>query len=779
LNEIAAQLDERRPVAVSLYVRRLRVDRRDIAAGLTVTIAPLLAASLVLQLWRANLRIPLQYGGSSLYGSDSTFSLVVVKGILGHGWAFTNQSLGAPYGQELYDYPLTADNLNFAIVKALGLGTHDAALVLNLFYLLTFSLVSLFAYLVLRQFGISRCAASFAAVLYSLLPYHFWRNETHVWLSAYWGVPLALYLVLALLDDRPLFRRHASSGRPRSYLTRTTLATLACCVVAASTGLYYAYFAIVLLLTATAVSSAVRRSRRLLLNGVAVSVIIGAVLAFNLAPSAIYELRHGSDASAVQRQPSTSETDGLKLTELLLPVDGYRWTRLARLQSHYAATTPLDANRVEDGSQTLGTLGDIGFLTLLAILLASCVGSARWRPPALLQHASLTMIIAVLYGTVGGASTLVAYTLNSDVHAPGRICIFIAFLALLAVAVLIDGARARLGPSFGRARYLMPVLALLGVLAVLDQTSDVFIPAYAATAAQWRSDAVYGERVERALPHGAMVFELPYTSFPGTFPLGSSVPWDSYRLYLHTSALRFSYGAMVGRPQDWSSALESSSIPEAVTAAATAGFSAVSLDRLGYTDNGASADQTLRSILHERPIVSPDGRFELFNLRSFTARIRQTVGERAIKKVASLILRPSSVVLGQGFSEIGQSGYVYSTWTNAARSVVEIVNPSHSPRRVTFQAAIEGFTPNPIDVLVSYPGGTNVYLAHLTGETRIERTFTASPGVNPIVVRTDETPSEAGSTLGQRTYLLFLDSSVEADPLAQLTTDMFKPDQSG
>ena len=58
-------------------------------------------------------------------------------------------------------------------MKAIGLFTSDAAVVVNVFYLLTFPLVGLAAYLVLRRLTVSPAVAIACSILYTVLPYHF------------------------------------------------------------------------------------------------------------------------------------------------------------------------------------------------------------------------------------------------------------------------------------------------------------------------------------------------------------------------------------------------------------------------------------------------------------------------------------------------------------------------------------------------------------------------------------------------------------------------------
>src|SRR5215208_701112 len=178
--------------------RPLRLDNFAWALG-TVALT-CLALIPMLRLWRADLRAPFIYDG------DATYNLMITKGILKYGWWLENPDLGAPSGQQLYDFPnLVADSLHLALFKLLGVFSSDPVLILNLFYLLSFPLVALMSFLVLRQLGISAAVALVCSVLYALAPYHFWRGEPHVFLGAYYSVPVGAYLVLSLLSGRALF----------------------------------------------------------------------------------------------------------------------------------------------------------------------------------------------------------------------------------------------------------------------------------------------------------------------------------------------------------------------------------------------------------------------------------------------------------------------------------------------------------------------------------------------------------------------------------------------
>src|SRR5688572_15315290 len=86
----------------------------------------LLILSWIMQLWRADLRVPFTYTG------DSYVYSMFIKGIADNGWYYRNPAVGAPTGLEMHDFPLP-DNFHFLTLKLLSLFTSDHWLILNLF----------------------------------------------------------------------------------------------------------------------------------------------------------------------------------------------------------------------------------------------------------------------------------------------------------------------------------------------------------------------------------------------------------------------------------------------------------------------------------------------------------------------------------------------------------------------------------------------------------------------------------------------------------------------
>src|SRR5215218_397914 len=140
--------------------------RRALVEAIAAPALALLVACLVLEVWNADLNVPFDYSG------DAAFTAAVVKNAVDDGALWTNDELGTPRGQELYDFPVFAgDNAQLAMVRAIGLVVRDPIVAFNLFYLLTFPLAALTAFLVLRRLGVRLPGALLASVLFALLPY--------------------------------------------------------------------------------------------------------------------------------------------------------------------------------------------------------------------------------------------------------------------------------------------------------------------------------------------------------------------------------------------------------------------------------------------------------------------------------------------------------------------------------------------------------------------------------------------------------------------------------
>jgi phosphoglycerol transferase len=577
-----------------------------------------------LQIWRADLRIPFYYGGDAfLFG-------MATKGAMENGWYWQNPSLGAPDTQQVYDYP-TFDNAVVTVSLLLSAFTHNLFLITNLYYLLSFPLITLTSLYVFRQFNLSAVPAVFCSLLYAFLPYHFLRNASSLNIASYYVIPPAMLVVLWLARE---------NLTPR---TKKFIFSVLVCLLLGSGGVYFPFFFCFLLLLGGTIGALKLQSVRPAAMAVVLTGITAGTVAINLSPSLIYQFTHG-DAKVVRRSPGEAENYGLKISQIVLPITNHRVGVFDSIKRFHNRNSMVNS----DDASALGLVGSIGFLTLLAQLLRrkELVAGAN----GLLHDLSILNVFSVLLGIIGGFGLLFALYVSSGIRAYNRISIFIAFFSLMAVGIAVESLYRRAA----QARNIFYVLlAIVFIGAFLDQTTSVYVPTYEKTSAEFLNDQQFVNSIEAALPTGAMIFQLPYVPFPEYPKVHKMADYDHLRGYLHSKNLRWSYGAMKNRETDLAQQRVASLRPAELAQTLTvAGFSGIYVDRYGYEDNGAALEGEMSRVLQSTPLISQDGRLVFFNLIDYGRRLGQQYSESELKAKRELSFHPLLLDWKGGFLEL-------------------------------------------------------------------------------------------------------------------------------
>lgn len=579
------------------------------ATALTALCAAL-AALLVLPVGAAPLDVPFEYTG------DANSHYMMVRSVLEGGWYYEIPRLGAPDGAELYDYP-SADTAFLVLFRLLGAVTGgDAALVLNLVYLLGFPCVAVAMQVALRGMRVSTVNQVAFGVVFAFLPYHLIRGQSHLFLSAFVAVPLVSLVLYRQLAERPAFLRSPDGGW--TLRDGRTWAALAACVLVAGTGVYYAVFAVVLLAAVGLVRLGVDRDPRHLASSAALALVTTALVVASLMPTILYQRAMGPNPEGGRRLYSEAERSGLKPLRLLLPIPEHRVAALGA-----AARVELEGAVRSEAGANLGLVGSVG---LLAVLGAASAAATGGRPDADVRPAGLGVLaaVAVLLSSTAGVGYLVTALGFTQVRAWNRMSVFVGYFALAGAAVLLDRA---LGGRPTRLHVAATVGALVAVLGVWDQTPGADPGRRERAAAAWTSDRAFVETVEQTLGAGAAVFQLPFVPFPEGPLTGAMHDYDLLKGYLHSDGLRWSYGGMKGRQSPWYAETAALPVPRMLAGAVAEGFDGLWIDRRGYRDPGAgpgpdtapAVELEVRGVLGARPLVSRDGRLVFFDLRPLRA----------------------------------------------------------------------------------------------------------------------------------------------------------------
>ena len=693
---------------------------RRIAAYACTIIVSILCVWLVWDLWKADLRYPLV----ETVGDVIIAQGVVFKSLTENSWVLDNPRLGAPFGLNMRDFP-QADLLVLGSAKLLALFTKNHVLIRNLVAIGSYPLVACASLYAMRRLGIRFAIACVSSLLFAFLTYHNTRIGAHIFFGVgYFTVPFASLLALDLFANRPLFFEGGVGSRLQ-YVggTETWRASALCAVMGLTGTVYYPFFSCYLLMVAGVFAAFHIRSVVPLLRSLFMQGIIAVALFVCLLPTLVHEHLHGHSASMI-RDSQAAEVYGLKIVQMILPGSGHRLEAWNRIGSYYNRMAPLVT---ENRTAYLGFVGIAGFLYLLFVLMRGQQRNLR------LHTLSVLNIAALLLGTIGGFSSLMSFLVTNKIRSYNRICVYIAFFALLALAMVAERA-AKFWVNT-RSKQAMAGGALLGILwlGLWDQYAlDID---YAALKKNYIEEDKFVAQIESRLPRRSMLFQYPYFPFPEHAAIAQLPEYAPMIPYLHSKTLRWSYGAIKGRRADaWIAKTAGLPVAEAVERLALAGYAAIYVSRDGYGDHGARLEESLTVLLGKPIVVSPRGDRAVFTLAPQTRILEAKYGQEEFRRRQQDVLTPMYLDWRDGFYPTERVDQTEQNWCSArCRFVIE--NPASRPKHVVLNANL---------LLAASPATVRLQSDLFTRSIRVKDSqyhlsdgFDVPPGEHFVEVETD------------------------------------------
>ncbi len=557
----------------------------------------------VFKLWQADLSIPFQYEGDSVYIGT------MIKGLIENHTIWQNPLLGAPVGLQTYDFPISDNALPLILIKIIIHFTQNFAVVENLFYLLTFPLISLISTFVLRQMKISRLNSVIFALVYTFLPYHLLRGINHLFLSAYFCVPLATLLCYYLYTEQLEFKKEKLLNNKKIILI-----SFLSCLIIGSNGMYYTFFSCLFLIL-TGLILLFRRSK---LPGLLASLfcigLITLVFIINLFPMIAYQKGVGGNQTATGRSPNDSEVFSLKISRLILPIDNHQITFLKNIKNTYSN----EYLTGEGWSESLGILGAIGFILLLFNLIFKTYKKENYLSDMLTSF----NISALLFATIGGLGSLFAYFISPQIRSQGRLSIFIGWFSLTFLALLLDHLffpENNEQTKMQNRKFVLPILGTLIILLIfcLDTTPPAFVNNYQNLKNKFLDDQKFVNQIMEVVKEKNIIYQLPFIQFPGQQITLAMPETDLFRGYLHSAKLSWSYGIMKGRNDSYTNWFISKQLPEQmVKYLKRLNYGGIYIERSGFNDNANQLVTNFKNILGETPINNSDGNLIFFSLKT-------------------------------------------------------------------------------------------------------------------------------------------------------------------
>lgn len=713
---------------ISKHSTRLRNwafrNRSDIIGLLATVVLSMILAGWVMEIWRLSPHVPIVFGG------DTFLAMNAAKNMAG-GWYSHSSLAGWPFGQNLGDYPAAGDLGNLALLWLIANVFGHPGLAVNAYFLLGFPLVAAAAYLALRSFNVRISVAVVIGMLYTLLPYHFWRGESHLLLGTYWVAPLAIAFVVHQLGDRPWMAldndvAHTGwRGIKKTLVSRPLLGLVGLGVLFGSGGFYYATFTALLIVLITGLAVIKYRSYTHLISGFIVVAGITGMVLLSLLPSVLLIASDGPNNSVANRQYIESEIYGLRFVNLVLPLPDHRFSTFGELRKRATGIGP------QEGTETLGLIGALGFLGLIGVVLGSNLKRSEKQERANETEAmSLTRRLAViavsctLMGVVAGFGSVLAVFGFTQLRAWNRISVFIAFAALGAVAIAIEQVLRKISSRTGHKPALaLHAVVLLSVLAIgtLDQTSKGFVPQYKTNENRYGANLGFIKRIENIFGSDAALFQLPGVPFPENPPVGQMADYDHMETYLLSDNLKISYGGLKGRDGEWSTEVSRLPIATALRMIALANFDALYVDRFGYPGGTADLEARLTAALGNPVTGSDDQRKIIYDLRNFRKKIMAEVGTNR----PLTMLKPPYLLYGSKFSFPEYGADTSWRWAGSGAELT-VVNPTNQSKIVQLYLHVESNGPGTFEIIK----GTKTISKMLTSSQPVEKRLEviAAPG---------------------------------------------------
>lgn len=664
--------------------------------------------------------VPVEYG-FEVHGGDSHFILGLIKaaseGDIPPFWSKIVRRLGAPYAANWNDYPMFDELLFFFFgMLARVFGLIKAA---NLAMLLGNVTSAVAFYWCCRLFRFRREWAWAGAILFAFTYFTSFRGFGHLTLGYVYTVPLALVCSWIVGGSRRI-----RWGDKFCWL---------CLIVSVLIGVsnpYTLYMFGQLLCLGILIQLATRRRKQNLLIGAVSLALAGAFFVVMNLDTLFYQLAHGWNPDPMHRHYYESELFALKIIELVTPPPNHHSGLLAAIGQRYATEARPQG---EVFAPYLGLIGFIGIVWIAVEVFRLALNRRRRR----ISVHGLQALWILLYSTVGGLNCILALAGMTIFRCANRFSIFLSALGLLFLVSRLSVLSRRWQPQV---RVLVAGLAV--VVGLYDElprgTTDSDVEGVARFV---EADRDFTQKMETALPPGAMVFELPVMIFPEATPKHQLLAYELMRPYLFSKTLRFSYGDDKGRPRgNWQWELEKLPPQQIATTLEKYGFAAIYLNRRGFPDRGEAL------------------------LKGLAAAGKTNLFEDALQEQVCVMLSPSSkperpasesdvaITYARGWARVEQTPPDCRAWSSG-NAQLSFYNPGKEYASFHFKCVVGALSPRRVSISMQ---GRELWSGQLNPNqgVPVELLVDAKPGNNLVELKTDEPPVVPGEIRTPVTFVL-------------------------
>jgi len=598
--------------------------KKEIQYCLLAGFISLVAVYFFLGLKGVDLNIHFRYGGSDAFGG-----LVAAQNFITGNGRYIYPNMGAPGTVNVANFP-DVSNLEYFSMWILSLFIKEPGLLVNIFYILNFSVIAIITTISFRIIKISPISSIVGGVLYSLLMYNFYRGEQHLFLSTYAIVPLACILILWIINGELIFNKNNNTNKnvlkKSLILSKKLILSFLFAILIGMTNPYYTFFACLGVIFSIIWNLIEERNFKKIVAPLIILFIILITVFFNLIPFFLNLLNGYESGLLGTRSSYEVEYYGLKLTQLLLPVGGHRIPLFAKIRAFYEENISLINN--ESYGSSLGLFISIGLI--ISFIVSMCRDKGDQENISI-KHSAVLNIFILILGCIGGFSSFIGAFVSS-IRCYNRLSLFIAFYSLYIVIYYIDSFFFK-----HKIKNIIKVIiiTIIGMLSALDMVGANNSVGgeenqyYIYRKNQYYIHKEFIKKIEDVTPKESMIFQLPFVPSNHHTEFANIGPYQQFYPFIHSSFLKWSYRAQQGSEiEKWQNKVAHMPIESMLKHLAGIGFMGLYIDKFGYTENEYNnLRKDINKITKVEPIISKDGRMLYYYLEEYFKNLKKTFDE--------------------------------------------------------------------------------------------------------------------------------------------------------
>lgn len=536
----------------------------------------------VLNLWEANLSVPFTFSQDGIGWS------VIVKNIIDGGSPYKYVNLGAPF-DNTWDYMPDFNLALTIVVRILSIFTNRFGIIINFIFLLSIVLVAWTCAYSLIKCDVNRWIAFGLSLMYTNLPYHYYRGTQHLNLSCYFLVPIVCMVILKIFKDEEFSRK--------SYIMISVLFFLL-----GMSDLYYTYFSLLIMVCVVIIKLIQTHNMKGIKPFLCslISSILGLATCF-----VVWFCSRGninSISTMDNRNLYDLEIYGLKISSLIMPVKGHLFPLFNKFTENYVNSTPFN----EEG--VFAALGLVGAIGLIVSIIAVLINDKKKEN--IIAKCGTVNLIIIIIAVNAGLSVIIAQLVTHAIRCYNRLSIYIAFYSFLTIGLLLNEV---IKKSNKHRLIKIIIVSMLFFVGLIDQVSVDNIPRYSSNREKYDEAFAVGDFFTRENIEGNVYF-YPFQSTNDFSQMNQRDRYEMYLPCLFTKAdIKWSVYYGNEKRDEWANDIISGGIESMWTKLKDNQFIGVLVDTYLLEDGCYSLDQFIQ-LFGEAQYISANQRYYYFNI---------------------------------------------------------------------------------------------------------------------------------------------------------------------